>query len=71
MSSLGNAAFRRYAPDRIAKNIHQVWIGDEEPSDFRMKLHETIKSANPGYEVYLWRPENLTYEEFPLTYALI
>lgn len=28
-NALGNVAFRRNAPDRIPKNLHQIWIGDK------------------------------------------
>jgi hypothetical protein len=50
-----------------------VWFGktSEKISDIRMHLHRTMKLVNPRFEVYLWRNENITKENFPVTYYSI
>lgn len=47
--------------DRIPKVIHQIWLGSQ-PSDNLLKLSDSIKKANPGYEYKLWKDEDA--EEF-------
>ena len=58
--SLENIAFRKNAPPRIPKKIHQIWFSEQDISPFRMKLHQTFKDIHPDYEVNLWTPENIT-----------
>ena len=70
-NSLANEAFRRNAPPRIQKNIHQLWLSKEEVSPIRKKLHETLKEKNPEYKMYLWTYENVTRDNFPMTYPII
>lgn len=55
LSSLGNLAFRKNAPNKIEKNLHQVWIGEEEPSILRIRLHESLKKINQGFNIFMWK----------------
>lgn len=57
---LENDAYRRFAPNRIEKIVHQIWVGSSSISKIRMKLHETILLHNPTYEVILWKNSNIT-----------
>ena len=70
-SSLENIAFRKNAPARIPKKIHQIWFSEEAVSAFSMRLHRTFKEVNPDYEVNLWTPKNITEQTFPLTHTLL
>lgn len=69
--SLENVAFRKDAPDKIPKKIHQIWFSEHKISAVRMRLHRTYKEVNPTYEVNLWTPENLTAKHFPLTHSMM
>ena len=44
----------------MPKKIHQIWLSKAQPSQIRMKLHRTIKDKNPGFNVRLWKNEDLT-----------
>lgn len=57
---LENPAYRRYAPDLMERNIHQIWITDQPIPKIRMDLHETIKQKNPNFNVTLWKAANIT-----------
>ena len=69
--SLENVAFRKNAPPKLPKKVHQIWFSEQEISPIRMRLHQTFKDVNPSYEVNLWTPENITETTFPLTYSLL
>ena len=68
---LENPAYRRYAPDKMEKNIHQIWITDQPVPKIRVALHDTIKKNNPGFNVTLWRAADITKENFPATYQIV
>lgn len=69
---LENPVFRRNAPFKIPPLIHQIWISKtEEISEVRKALHETLIKANLNFKMVLWRNQNLTVSNFPLTYNLI
>lgn len=70
-SCLENKAYMRFAPDRIERKIHQIWLSKDKISPVRVKLHQTIVNKNKNFEVKLWRFENITRNNFPLTYDMV
>jgi len=70
-NSLTNLDLRRGNLNQIPKIIHQVWFKDEEIPQNIQTLQNSIKEMNKGYEYKLWKKENLTSYDFPLSYALI
>lgn len=54
----------------MPRKIHQIWTGTSKVTDLRLKLQETLKEKNPGFEVYLWREENITADRFPISHAI-
>lgn len=68
---LENAAYRRFAPDVMERNIHQIWISDQPIPKIRTVLHETIREVNPGFRLRLWRMEDITPQNFPVTYQVV
>jgi mannosyltransferase OCH1-like enzyme len=68
---LNNEAYRPNAPDKIAKVVHQIWIGTSAISGIRAKLHETIIKHHPDYSILLWQDRNITKINFPLTTPII
>lgn len=57
-------------PDIIPKIIHQTWLGSTLPPA-KEYFVKKAKVMYPDYEVKLWREENLTKENFPLTYDIL
>jgi mannosyltransferase OCH1-like enzyme len=49
--------------DRIPKVIHQIWLGSQ-PSESLLKLSDTVKKANPGYEYKLWTDDDAEVFQF-------
>lgn len=70
-SCLLNPALRRDAPLINTPIIHQVWFSKTPPSPIRMRLHQTLIDSNPGFQVRLWKLEDISKEQVPITYRLI
>jgi mannosyltransferase OCH1-like enzyme len=61
----------RIKPQLIPKVIHQVWLGSQELPPAKKYFYRKTQSIYPDYELKLWREENITRENFPLSYDLI
>jgi len=48
---------------KIPKIIHQIWLGSQLP-DSLIKMTESVKQANPGYEYRLWTDADAAKFEF-------
>lgn len=70
-NSLENPAFERNAPNKIPAKIHQIWLGKGEINELRMKLHRTLIDTNKNFEVSLWRHQNITIANFPISFNLL
>ena len=70
-NSLENPALSRNAPKIIPPIIHQIWVGTQKISEFKMKLRSSIIKANPNFQVLLWKSQNITKQLLPINYNLI
>ena len=61
---------QRKGPQLIPKVIHQVWLGGKMPAA-KDYFYQKTKKMYPDYQVKLWRNENITRENFPLTYDVM
>ena len=60
----------RQGPDLIPKIIHQVWLGSRLPPA-KEYFYKKTKKMYPNYQIKIWREENITKENFPLTYDVL
>ena len=54
----------------IPKTIHQIWIGGEIPG-FKKDYMDSIRKGMYDYQYKLWTNEDLTLDNFPITFHLI
>ena len=64
-------ADKKKGPDLIPKVIHQVWLGTPRLPPAKEYFLRKTQMMYPDFTVKLWREENITKENFPLTYELI
>ena len=57
--------------DVIPKKIHQIWIGNE-PLPIHKKLYtKSFKKIHPSWQYKLWNNNDITEDNFPLTFSYI
>ena len=62
---------KKEGPQLIPRVIHQAWLGSKDLPPAKEYLLRKTKKMYPHYEVKLWREDNLTREQFPLTYDIL
>lgn len=56
----------------IPKKVHLIWIGERPPPDYFTKLFfKSFQKFMPDFEIILWSNEDLTPNNFPLTWKYI
>lgn len=59
---------QKTGPEVIPKVIHQVWLGTNKLPPAKEYFLRKTQMLYPHYTVKLWREENITRQNFPLTY---
>lgn len=55
----------------IPRFVHQIWIGHQPPPVYYELFQDSFRRYLPGFGYRLWREEDITVENFPLTYRSI
>jgi len=56
----------------IPKKVHLIWIGERDPPDYFIKYFlPSFQIFLPEFEIRLWGNDDLTVENFPLTWKYI
>ena len=68
---VAEAEKRKNVLGSISKNVHQIWMGTQDPPPWRMYLFNLNKAAaeRNGYTYKLWTNADRTRENFPSTIA--
>ena len=61
---------KKYISQPIPKKLHFIWLGPKQPP-YLEKFMKTFEAHAPGYKQRLWRDDDITKKNFPITYDTI